>query len=75
MSNFAFATFSTWDDVLAAANRGERLWYQAPLDVQPHFIIVDKIYKNGKLRINPLSNEVDKFTADAGHLLRFHKRA
>lgn len=72
MSNFA--TFSSWDEVLDAARRGERLWYQAPMDRSPHSILVDKIYKNGKLRINPLSNQADKFSADAGHLLRFRKR-
>jgi hypothetical protein len=72
MSNFE--SFTTWDEVLNAARRGDRLWYQAPLDRSPHSIIVEKIYKNGKLRINPLSNQVDKFNADAGHLARFRKR-
>jgi len=73
MSNFT--TFSTWNEVLDAARRGEQLWYQAPMDRSPHYIHVDKIYKNGKLRINPLSNDADKFSADAGHLMRFRKRA
>lgn len=69
-----FALFDTWEDVLNAARRGDRLWYQAPLNRFPHSILVVKIYKNGKLRIDPLSNQVDKFTADAGHLARFRKR-
>jgi len=69
-----FESFITWADVLAAAERGDRLWYQAPLDRYPHSILVDKIYKNGKLRIDPLSNQVSKFTADAGHLSRFRRK-
>lgn len=72
MSNYT--TYTTWDEVLDAARRGDQLWYQAPLDRTPHYILVDKIYKNGKLRINPLSNQVDKFNADAGHLGRFRKK-
>jgi hypothetical protein len=73
MSNFA--TFSTWDEVLAAARRGEQLWYQAPLDRSPRYVAVVKVFKNGKLRIDPLSRDADNFNADAGHLLRFRKRA
>lgn len=68
-------SFDTWTDVLAAAARGDRLWYQAPLDRNPRSILVAKIYKNGSLRIDPLSNQADKFTADAGHLTRFRRKA
>lgn len=67
-------TFSTWSDVLAAARRGERLWYQAPLDARPSSILIVKVYKNDKIRIDPLSNQADPFTADAGHLSRFRRR-
>ena len=70
-----FEMFPTWSDVLAAAARGDRLWYQAPLDRSPRSILVIKVYKNGSLRIDPLSNQADKFTADAGHLSRFRRRA
>ena len=66
--------FDTWADVLAAAKRGERLWYQAPLDSSPRSILVVKVYKNDKIRIDPLSNQADAFTADAGHLGRFRRR-
>lgn len=66
--------FDTWTDVLNAASRGDRLGYQAPLDSSPRSILVTKIYKNDKLRIDPLSNQADSFTADAGHLSRFRKR-
>jgi len=71
----SFTTFATWDAVLDAARRGDILWYQAPMDLHPHYISVTKIYKNGKLRIDPLSNQADNFTADAGHLSRFRKKA
>lgn len=66
--------FSSWDEVLAAARRGDWLAYQAPLDRQPRSIHVDKVYKNGRVRIDPLSNQADKFTADKGHLDRFFRR-
>jgi hypothetical protein len=69
-----FAPFDTWADVLAAARRGDRLWYQAPLDRFPHSILVVKVFKNDRIRIDPLSNQVDKFTADAGHLNRFRRK-
>jgi hypothetical protein len=67
-------SFSTWSDVIDAARRGDRLWYQAPLDRSPHSILVVKVFKNDRIRIDPLSNEADKFTADAGHLSRFRKK-
>jgi hypothetical protein len=69
-----YKLFDTWSDVLAAARRGERLWYQAPLDRFPSSILVVKVFKNDKIRIDPLSNQVDNFTADAGHLSRFRRR-
>jgi hypothetical protein len=67
--------FSTWSDVLEAARRGDRLWYHAPLDARPQSILVVKVYKNDKIRIDPLSNQADPFTADAKHLSRFRRRA
>jgi len=69
-----FETFGTWADVLAAARRGEMLWYQAPLDHRPRYIGVDKVFKNDKIRIDPLSSDADKFNADAGHLSRFRRK-
>ena len=74
----SFESYTSWDEVLAAASRDGRLYYQAPLDAvagrSPRMVLVDKVYKNGKLRIDPLSNQADKFTADAGHLLRFRRK-
>ena len=69
-----FHGFSSWSDVLSAARRGDRLWYGAPLDRHPISIMVKKVYKNGKIRIDPMSNQADDFTADAGHLNRFFRR-
>jgi len=73
-SGDGFEMFASWPDVLAAARRGDRLWYQAALDVRPRAIAVDRVFKNGKIRIDPLSNQADKFTADVGHLDRFRRR-
>lgn len=69
-----FAPFETWNDVLKAAAQGERLWYQAPLDPRPRAIQIVKVFKNGKIRIDPLSNQVTNFTADQHHLNRFRRR-
>ena len=70
-----FETFGSWKEVLAAAERGDRLWYLAPMNTRPSSVMVVKIYKNGKLRIDPLSNQADPFNADSGHLSRFRRRA
>ncbi len=37
--------------------------------------MVTKVCKNGKVRIDPLSNDADKFTADEGRLDRFRFEA
>ena len=74
MSNGSFQMFDTWADVLGAARRGEMLWYQAPLDRQPRYVRVVKVFKNDKIRLDPLSRDADNFTADAGHLARFRKK-
>lgn len=66
--------FDSWSDVLEAAASGEQLYYLAPLDRHPSAVAVVKIFKNGKLRIDPLSNQADRFTADSGHLARFKRR-
>ena len=70
-----FLPFETWDDVLEAASRGDHLWYQAPFDARPKSIHVAKVLKNGELRIDPLSKDAGKFTADSGHLSRFRRRS
>lgn len=69
-----YKEFSTWNEVLSAAAAGEQLWYQAPLDRYPHHVQVVKVFKNGSIRIDPLSRDADRFTADAGHLSRFRYR-
>ena len=69
-----YREFSTWNEVLSAAAAGEQLWYQAPLDRSPKYVRVVKVFKNGSIRIDPLSRDVDNFTADAGHLSRFRYR-
>jgi hypothetical protein len=70
-----FVGFPSWVSVLEAARRGDRLWYKAPFDRHPRSIMVVKVFKNGGIRIDPMSNQADKFTADRGHLDRFFRRA
>jgi hypothetical protein len=69
-----FSKFDSWSDVLAAARRGDRLWYWAPMDRSPVSIRVVKVFKNGGLRIDPMSNQASNFTADKGHLDRFRRK-
>ncbi len=69
-----FEGFSSWADVLTAARRGDRLWYKPPMDRYPKSIHVIKVFKNGSIRIDPLSNQADKFTANRGHLDRFRRK-
>jgi hypothetical protein len=73
-TNREIAGFDTWNDVLDAARRGDRLMYQGAMDRFPHTIHVIKIFKNGSLRIDPLSNQTDKFTADPKYLRLFRRR-
>lgn len=70
-----FVAFSSWGDVMEAARHGDRLWYQALFDRRPRSIMVVKVFKNGGIRIDPVSNQADKFTADKGHLDRFFRKA
>lgn len=65
-----FEEFGTWADVLAYASAGGHLAYRSPLDASPHYVRVVKVFKNGKVRIDPLSLRADNFTADSGHLYR-----
>ncbi len=66
-----FKSFATWADVVTAAYQSVVLWYHAPLDTRPVRVRVVKIFKNGKIRIDPMSRDADNFTADEGHLARF----
>ncbi len=66
--------FNSWSDVIAAAMRGEQMWCTAALDIHPTQVVV-RVFKNGKIRVVPLSNQGYPFTADAGHLNRFLRRS
>lgn len=63
--------YDNWSSVLAAARRDGHLYYQAPLDHRPRAVRVVKVFKNKKIRLDPESPDVDKFTVDRGHLNRF----
>jgi len=66
--------FTSWSDVIAAAKRGDRLWCTAALDLYATQVIVRRVFKNGKIRVAPLSNQGHPFTADSSHLGRFRRR-
>ncbi len=66
---YRFAPFASWHGVKHASENRVTLFYKAPLDTAPRPVIVRKVFKNGKLRID--AGEVS-FTADAGHLERFY---
>lgn len=69
-----FEVFVSWDALLThLRQRGEGcyIWYHAPLDHKPVRVLVKKIYKNGKVRLDPCHKNADAFTADEGHLDRF----
>ena len=72
-----YFTFLSWAVLLEYIAGGGRVAYQAPLDYRPRIVHVVKVFKNGKIRLDPLSNEADTFTADEKHLDRFRmvKRA
>lgn len=70
-----YVGFERWADVLAAARQGERLWYQGALDRYPHSVRIVKVFKNGGIRVDPLSNQASDFTAGAGHVGHFFRRA
>lgn len=67
--------FETWPDLLAHIASGGRVRYQAPLDARPASVIIGRVFKNGKVRVVPLSNRADPFNADPAHLPRFRKGA
>jgi hypothetical protein len=70
-----FSGFHSWHDVLSFARGGGHLWYHAPMDHSPRSVRVVRVYKNGKIRIDPMSRDADNFTADRGHLDRMRRRA
>lgn len=70
----SYVHFSSWGEVQTAARNGTPLYYQAPMDRHPRAVIAIKVYKNGGIRIDPMSRDADNFTATASHLDRFRKR-
>ncbi len=69
------APFASWDALLEHVKAGGDVYYGAPLDSRPVKVTIDRVYKNGKLRIAKPAPGVDAFTADAGHLPRFTRIA
>lgn len=69
-----FDSFASWEELLAFIERGEQLYYHAPLDYSPVAVRVEKVFKNGDVRICPPNKEADPFTADRAHLNRMRYR-
>lgn len=69
-----YAPIDTWAEILRMAHAGTFLWYHAPLDLYPAAVNVVRVFKNGKIRVKPVSGDADPFTADEGHLNRFRRR-
>jgi len=67
----SYVGFKSWDGVLAHITVGKRIYYHAPLDVNPRLIQCE--VKGNEVRVAPLSSDCDPFTADSGHLDRFKK--
>lgn len=67
-----FATFPTWDDVLAHVASGADVHYHAPLNHRP--VLIKAAVKGKGVRVTPYASDCDPFTADAGHLERFKRR-
>jgi hypothetical protein len=67
----AFVPFTNWAQVLDAATEKAHLWYHAPLDYNPACVLVRRVFRNGKIR---LQHGDCSFTADEGHLSRFRMR-
>lgn len=71
-AGLAHAPFADWQSVLERARLGWPVLYWAPLDATPRRVRIAKVYKNGKVRVDPMSSGADCFTADRDHLDRFY---
>lgn len=80
MNNAALIGFDSWSSFLgyltvsAAASKTVHVYYRSPLDTSAHMVRVVKVFKNGKVRIDPGHVYADPFTADPAHLSRFFQR-
>ncbi len=80
LTSTALVPFSSWSVLLTylagpSADREVRfVWYKAPMDLNAHLVRVVRIFKNGKVRIDPGHAHADPFTADPAHLDRFYMR-
>jgi hypothetical protein len=76
MAEQTFRTFDTWRDVLVAAQAGEALWYQAPLDYRPVPVRVQLKARAHSIALRvfpPAGSDADPFTCGAAHLDRFRR--
>jgi hypothetical protein len=62
--------FDNWFAVLAAATRGTRLWYKAPMEIAPRPIHVVRIFKNCRMRVHGgeiTFTVLNRFSMKEGH--------
>ena len=65
-----FRKLASWVEVIAWVELEGSIYYQAPLDVMPHRVRVER--KGSAIKVTPLwGRDFDPFLADEGHLGRF----
>lgn len=69
-----FEGFLTWDDVMKHVRAGKPVYYKAPFDRGPRYVAAVAAKTKKTIRVDPLSRDASKFTADSGHLDRFFHR-
>lgn len=74
---FTYTPFLTWEALVEFCRANDTynvpLFYKAPLDTHETKVAITRIYKNGKLRVEPTST-APSFKADSDHLARFSLR-
>lgn len=66
-------SFGSWHGLLHyLESHNNIVYYKAPMDSVPIMVVITKVFKNKKLRVNYHDNS---FTADRTHLDRFRWKA
>lgn len=69
-----FEELTSWEAIRTIAATDAVLWYWGAMDYRPHQVIVVKLFKNGKIRVDQTSNQAYAFTIDPGHLGLVYRR-
>lgn len=65
-----YRPFSGWNDVLAYVSLHGRIWYHAPMDINPVLVSAHRRGNGRKVRVVPNRRGADPFWADEAHLDR-----